>query len=374
MKTLALLLLYILSCHGQDHAAPQENPASAVHDVQSTSRTFLRQRDQSDRELSGSTTRVMVQYTNDQGKDEIIARSARLYHDFHKRNVIAVEIDEHDLQELRNSPNIRSIEEDRIYEAQGFHEQTLTEEEHNHRRLQQTTPYGISMVQADQLSVGRNRVKVCIADTGVARKHPDLQRRFSRGANRNSSINGAQLYWRIDARGHGTHVTGTINAANNGFGVRGIGAIPVYMTRALDDNGQARESDVYGAVEQCLYSGAKVISMSLGGGGMSQTFKDLLTSLYDDHGFLLVAASGNNGQNAVSWPAAHPRVVAVGAVQEDRSIWPNSNYGSQVELAAPGRMILSTTVNSVGAYVYRYVLGLSILLLSFGVARNLTLI
>jgi hypothetical protein len=315
-------------------------------------------RDRSDRELSTGSERVLVQYLNEQGREKALARSSRLYHDFHRKNVLAIEIDKQNLMALSNNPNIVSIEDDGVYEAQGFHERTLADNEHEYRTLQQqqqVTPYGISLVQADRLSIGPHPVKVCITDTGVAKKHPDLTKKRLKGADRDSSINGALLYWHVDAVGHGTHVTGTITATNNNFGVRGIGNIPIFMTRALDDSGGARESDVYGAVEQCTHSGAKIISMSIGGSGMSQTFKDLLTSLYDEHGFLLVAAAGNSGANSVSWPAAHPRVIAVSAVNEDRSIWSSSNYGNEVELSAPGNMVLSTTINSVGAFVYRQV-------------------
>ena len=309
-------------------------------------------REQSSRALSDCSVRVMVKYANDQGKDVALAHATRMYHDFHGQGLISIEMEEADIEMLMKDPNIVDVEEDHVYQEQGFHERTLTVDDHEHRRLQQKVPYGITMVQADQLNVGPYPVKVCIADTGVARNHPDLTATLLTGASRYSSQM-QPLYWNIDARGHGSICAGIVSARNNGYGVRGIGNIPVYVTRALDDKGQARESDIYAAVQQCGSSGAKVISLSLGGNGMSQSFKDLVASLYA-RGILIVAASGNNGANSVSWPAAMGQVVAVGAVQEDRSRWSGSNYGWQVELAAPGKMVLSTTVNSVGQYVYRY--------------------
>ena len=344
----ALLLLLSGLLQAQCHEATQETAQ-----VNKITKAYLR-RDTSDRELSEPSARVLVQYTNHQGKDEALARSSRLYHDFDEQGVVSIEVTEEHLRELSNNPNIASIEEDGIFQEQGYHESDLTMEDPEHRRLAQTTPYGITMVQGDQLNVGKSPVTVCIADTGVASSHPDLPRRRLNGANRYSSASNQPLYYNVDARGHGTHCTGTINAKRNQFGVRGIGKIPVYMTRALDDNGQARESDIYAAVQQCSNSGAKVISMSLGGGGMSQTFKDMLTSIYDDKGILLVAAAGNSGINDVMWPAAHPRVMAIGAVDDTATKWSGSNYGSELELAAPGKMVLSTSVNTEGQYVYRY--------------------
>lgn len=141
--------------------------------------------------------------------------------------------------------------------------------------------------------------------------------------------------------------------------MRGIGNIPLYITRALDDNGAARESDILQAIQQCVNSGAKVISLSLGGGGMSTQLSTLLTSLYNEKGYLIFGASGNNGQNAKMYPAAHPLVIAVGAAMEDRTIWPGSNYGSWLELSAPGKLVYSTAVDSSGRSTYAFYSGTS---------------
>ncbi|GKY92205.1 hypothetical protein MPSEU_000191700 [Mayamaea pseudoterrestris] len=355
MRVVVVFLLAGLlgvQCKSVDVLDAREN---SVNDSKPEDQTHLHR---SARQVDENSVRVMVKYANEQGKEDALAHATRMYHDFDERDVLAIQVDEAILETLLLNPNIESVEDDRVYEEQGFEELTMTQDEHEHRRLQQKVPYGISMIQADQLNVGRYPVQVCVADTGVALNHPDLKARLLTGASRYSSITGAALYWNIDARGHGTHIAGTISARNNGYGVRGIGDIPVYVTRALDDQGLARESDIMAAVQQCGKSGAKVISMSLGGSGMSQAFYDLLTGLYD-RGILLVAASGNDGKNSVAWPAAHPRVIGVSAVQEDRSIWSGSNYGSQVELSAPGRMILSTTINTVGQFIYSFYTGTS---------------
>jgi hypothetical protein len=353
LAQMKIAFLLVLSVFG--HVRSENDQRDGVEAVIPQPKKSYLRGDQSVRELGVYSARVMVHYANDKGREEALAQSSRLYHDFHEDRVLSIEIGESNIAELADSPNVISIEEDRIYTEQGFHERTLSEEEYEQRRLQQKRPYGVTMVQADQLKVGPNPVRVCIADTGAAFRHPDLPRWLMNGADRDSSITGSRLYWKIDARGHGSHIAGTISAKDNSIGVRGIGKIPLYITRALDDNGGARESDVYSAIAQCTYSGAKVISMSLGGSGMSQNFKDLLTNLYDNHGFLLIGASGNDGVNSVAWPAAHPRVIAVGAVQEDKTIWSGSNYGSEVELSAPGKSILSTTINSSGQFIYRYV-------------------
>jgi serine protease len=100
-------------------------------------------------------------------------------------------------------------------------------------------------------------------------------------------------------------------------------------------------------------------SLSLGGGGMSSALSDLLTELYQNDGFLIFAASGNDGQNVKMYPAAHPLVVAVGAVMQNSSIWPSSDYGPWLELCAPGKSVYSTTVNAQGQSIYAYYSGTS---------------
>jgi serine protease len=132
----------------------------------------------------------------------------------------------------------------------------------------------------------------------------------------------------------------------------------VYVTRGLDNNGGGRESDILAAVLQCESSGAKIISLSIGGSSLSTTFTNELTRLYAN-GILIFAAAGNDGANVAKYPAAHPRVISVAAVKEGGVRWDGSNWNSQVELAAPGDMVLSTSVNSVGAYTYAYYSGTS---------------
>lgn len=87
---------------------------------------------------------------------------------------------------------------------------------------------------------------------------------------------------------------------------------------------------------ECAQSGAQIISLSLGGGGMSDAFKKYMNELYNDKGILLVGASGNNGQNVQKWPGSLETVVSVTAIDEDENLWDGSNWGDWVEVSAPG--------------------------------------
>jgi Subtilase family len=224
----------------------------------------------------------------------------------------------------------------------------------NRRRLLEQVTYGVKMIQADQLSYNMNTktsIPVCIIDTGVSTSHPDLQGNTYHGADRIASTSNQWLYWNSDKRGHGTHVTGIISArANNNIGLRGIdgyNAIPIYITRGLDDNGNARESDIYNAMRQCYQSGAKIISMSLcSPSPMSSTTKSYIETLYHQSNIILVAAAGNEKGYTNQYPAAYNTVVSVSSVDANEQFSSDfSNYSPTVELAAPGSNILSTSVS-----------------------------
>lgn len=309
--------------------------------------------------VTNNSTRVIVKYSSEAGKREAIERSSGYYNEFPDEGALVLEMDNEAITELTLADNdIVDISEDYIWTALGDFVRYADDEPFDgERRLAESIPYGISHVQGNQVSVGSNPVTVCICDTGVAYNHPDLNQRNIRGANRASS-DGSTLRFRQDYRGHGTHIAGTVAAvSNNGIGVRGVGNIRLYVTRGLGDDGTAREADILEAIKQCESYGADVISLSLGGGGVSPTFKDVITRIYNS-GTLIVAAAGNNGKNIAIYPAALPEVVSVAAIGEDYNRWSGSNYGNFVEVAAPGDLVLSTVPKG-SAFGYAYYSGTS---------------
>jgi serine protease len=214
-------------------------------------------------------------------------------------------------------------------------------------------------VQADKVTVGWHSAVVCIVDTGIAHLHPDFNPWLLNGANRTNNADGAELYWAKDVRGHGTHTAGTVNAkAGNNVGVRGMGSIELFITRGLSDGGRARESDIREALEQCETGGAKIVSLSLSGNSMSDAMKTIIDRMYSNN-MLIVAAAGNGGEFKQAYPSGYDKVISVGAVSEDESIWAGSNYGPWVELVAPGDRVLSTGINGAGDYVYSVYSGTS---------------
>lgn len=313
--------------------------------------------------------RWLVQYENTDGEAVIFKHATQLHHWFAKEQMVAVTLEENSLVLLRNSPGIVSMEKDNLWVEQGYFERFVEPSEllllrKNQRRFlasetnhpDEMVPYGISMVQADQVEMGDTPVTVCIVDTGIDLGHPDLDASLVTGADRETEdADGVPLWlrWNTDARGHGTHVAGTIMArANNGIGVRGMGEIPIFVTRGLDDTGNAFESDIREAIEQCEAAGAKIVSLSLGGDEMSNAMQTLIRRLYNERNMLIFAAAGNAGAWKTEYPASDPSVVSVSAVDETEWYWDRANYGPALELMAPGVKILSTTVNSSGEYSY----------------------
>jgi serine protease len=136
-----------------------------------------------------------------------------------------------------------------------------------------------------------------------------------------------------------------------------MGNIPLYIVRGLNNVGQGRESDIREAIGQCESAGAKIISLSLAGGSITDSMKTVIDRVYGNGG-LIFAAAGNGGGKNIAYPAAHPKVIAVGAVTEAGTRWTGSNYGYN-ELVAPGNLILSTTVNSQGQNIYAHYSGTS---------------
>ncbi|MGY6587621.1 MAG: S8 family serine peptidase [Wenzhouxiangella sp.] len=267
------------------------------------------------------------------GKAEIQAIGGQIKVDMTNRsiNAVSISIPGQALNALQNNPNIISIEPDgRVYP------------------MADEVPYGITMVQADLVSDQfAGNQKVCVIDSGYHIDHNDLQD-FNVTA---SFLSGSGDPF-IDPCGHGTHVTGTISALANGSGVLGVlpgGNVGLHIVKVFGDNnwssgscGWSYTSSVIAAAYECADAGANIINMSLGGGSAStaaaQGFQDLL-----DQGVLSIAAAGNGGNTSLSYPASYDAVISVAAIDSNKNLASFSQRNSQVELAAPGVGVLSTT-------------------------------
>jgi subtilisin family serine protease len=238
-------------------------------------------------------------------------------------NAVAAVLPERALAALQNNPAVEFVEEDvKRYP------------------MAQATPYGIGMVQADQVwptGVTGNGRKVCIIDSGLYLAHEDH-------AGTTKSVTGYPAGWNTDKCHHGTHVAGTISAINNTTGVVGVlpNGVDLFIVKVFgDDCAWTYASGLADAANRCVSAGANVISMSLGGGTKSRTEETAFQNAYNS-GVLSIAAAGNGGNSQMSYPASYPIVVSVGAVDSTKTIATFSQYNSQVEVSAPGVGVLST--------------------------------
>ena len=207
--------------------------------------------------------------------------------------------------------------------------------------MSQSAPWGISKVQADQVSDSdAGALTVCIIDTGYDIGNEDLAANNTDGTNDSGTGN-----WYHDGGSHGSHVAGTIAGVNNNQGI--VGVLPntninLHIVKVFDDSGSwGYSSDLADAVDTCVSAGANVINMSLGGAGFSNTEKASMQAAADSN-VLLIAAAGNDGDANYSYPASYPSVVSIAAIDETNEVAEFSQYNDAVELSGPGVAIAST--------------------------------
>jgi serine protease len=227
------------------------------------------------------------------------------------------------IKRLQNNANVSSVEPD-----------------YKRFLLAQNQPFGIANTQSDILSDNNAaNMNVCIIDSGYQRNHPDLNANNANGTNNSGTGN-----WYQAGGSHGTHVAGTIAGVNNSEGV--VGVMPntnvnLHIVKVFNEAGWGYTGELIDAINTCIDNGSKVVNMSLGGGGASNAESNAMQTAADA-GVLLVAASGNDGDSTLSYPASYDAVMAVGAVDENSQHAEFSQFTSQVEIAAPGEATLST--------------------------------
>ena len=158
-----------------------------------------------------------------------------------------------------------------------------------------------------------------------------------------SYMNPVQSNNPVDHFGHGTHVSGTIAAVgNNGVGVIGVAwNAQIMPVKGLDDNGNGIDSTLGPALIYAANNGADVISNSWAGQGNSQTIADAVSYAYN-LGAVIVAAAGNNSDDARKYyPANLPQVITVAATDHNNTMAYFSNWGSKIDVTAPGVDVLS---------------------------------
>lgn len=299
------------------------------------------------------TVRIWVSYKTGTGKDVLKSlenAKANIHYDFSELEAYVVSLPSAALNGILNNPHVLGIEEDaERYPIANMASKVTAEALAVVDPDGDTVPYGVDMVQARDVwdanrdgevdagaPTGATRT-LCIIDSGYYQAHEDLP----------DAVGGySQMIteWDIDGFGHGSHVGGTIAAENNGKGVVGVtpGTVQLYIVKFFGDDGLATyASNLVDALNRCQAAGANVVSMSLGGSRSVRTEKTAFANAYTA-GVLSIAAAGNEGTSAYSYPASYDSVVSVAAIDENKAVADFSQYNSQVEVAAPGVAVLST--------------------------------
>jgi thermitase len=195
----------------------------------------------------------------------------------------------------------------------------------------------IGAPSAWDISTGSSSVTVAIVDSGVDLFHPDLSGKLVSGYDFVNDDSEPQ-----DDYGHGTHVAGIAAArTNNNTGVAGLSwQAKIMPVKALNSYGSGGYEDVASGIIYAANNGADIINLSLGGAVPSSVLEDAVEYAHA-LGCVVVAAAGNNNSQ-VDYPAKYPEVIAVAATDSSDQRASFSNYGPQLDVAAPGVSIYST--------------------------------
>ncbi len=164
------------------------------------------------------------------------------------------------------------------------------------------------------------------------------------------TLGGDYLGWDndpFDDHGHGTYIAGIAGAeTNNLTGIAGAAPkIKLLNLRAFDPGGYGEEDDVAAAILYAVQANAKVINMSFGDNSFSLVLRDVIRYAYSQN-IVMVGSSGNSGSNAPHYPSGYSEVISVGNSTNQDVVAPSSNWGSTLDLVAPGSSVLTTAKNN----------------------------
>ncbi len=251
---------------------------------------------------------------------------------------------------LKRNTNVRWIEP--VVERHAF--------QSSRKLTGQTIPYGLDVIRAREAWVAHRTatVNVVVIDTGVDYRHPELAPFWAGGRNMIAIPNNDDPF---DDNGHGTHVAGTIAAANNAVGVVGVAPdVRLWGVKVLSASGSGSNEGVLKSIDwiiakKAALGGQWVANLSLGSRLSSLAEKETFQRGIDA-GIIFVAASGNESTPEipapVSYPAAYDGVLSVGAIDQALKIASFSNQGPQLDVVAPGVGVLSTVITGSGSLAW----------------------
>lgn len=236
------------------------------------------------------------------------------------------------LTAMQKNPQVSYVEEDTLMQTN-----TIT---------QSNPVWGLDRIDQHNLPLSKSfsynktgsAVNAYIVDTGILASHQEFNGRVQTGYSAIADNNGTN-----DCNGHGTHVAGTVGGSTYGI-AKNVGLVPV---RVLDCAGSGAMSGVIAGLDWIIQNGRKsaVVNMSLGGSAYS-TLDTAIDNLFNN-GYVPVVAAGNSNTDAcTSSPARAGKAITVAATDSTDTRASYSNYGSCVDLFAPGSQITSAWIGS----------------------------
>ncbi|MBI9018874.1 MAG: S8 family serine peptidase [Phycisphaerae bacterium] len=191
---------------------------------------------------------------------------------------------------------------------------------------------------------GDSTIQIAVIDSGIDATHPAFSNNLVSGYNfLDGNENTEDLF------GHGTQVSGII-AAQGTSNVAGIAPnCSIVPLKVLDGNGYGTVAAVAGAIIYAADQGYKVINLSLGTYYESDVLREAVEYAWDK-GCVMVVAGGNEGTDEACYPAAYYETIGVGAIDRFLSVCSFSNQANYIDVAAPGKDILTTGLN--GGYTF----------------------
>jgi len=233
------------------------------------------------------------------------------------------------IAELEEQPNVEAVEPNYVINRSA----TASDPYYTRQWYHQV----IGVEDAWDVTTGSSEVVVAIIDDGLDINHQEFKNRIIAPYD---VVLDSKL--KITAGEHGTHVAGIIaGSINNSYGGAGVAPNVKIMPINVFDRENARHSDVIKAIDYAIKQGADIINLSLGGTESSALFNEAIQRAHKA-GLLIIAAAGNDGKNIYDYPASYDHVIGVSATDKNDKIARYSNYGSTIDLAAPGTNIYST--------------------------------
>jgi subtilisin family serine protease len=283
----------------------------------------------------------IVVFTDPNSKNDAVASATfPILHDYTLIPGFAAHLDYAQKQQLETNPDVVYIEPDLpIYLSE------LSTEFTPAAVTGEVIPDGVVQIGAPAVwptTTGQDAV-VCVLDTGLEMDHPDRPELIAPGWNFVTDSPDV-----MDSEGHGTHVAGTVAAPmGNDTCVVGVAPNARIMAVPFLDGDSGATSDAIAGIEYAVNNGAHVINASWGTPDYSESLYEAVKNA-GAAGLLLIASAGDTGADVPHYPAAYDsnNIISVGASTPwgDRADF--SNYGSSVDIVAPGEMILSTARGS----------------------------